>query len=74
MCLAIPACIKNINGEEGEVDFGSVSRTVSLIFTPEARVGDYVLIHAGYSMSVLSLKEAEDTLALFASMEENGNT
>jgi hydrogenase expression/formation protein HypC len=64
MCLAIPALIKTINGEQAEVDIEGVTRDVSLQLTPEAKVGDYVLLHTGYAISVIDAAEAEETLGI----------
>ena len=47
MCLAIPALIKSIDGYQAEVDIDGVTRQASLQLTPEAKVGDYVLLHTG---------------------------
>jgi hydrogenase expression/formation protein HypC len=65
MCLAIPALIKSIEGKEAEADMGGIIRRISLWLTPEAKVGDYVLIHTGYAINVLDQEEAEETLRLF---------
>ncbi|HAZ31467.1 MAG TPA: HypC/HybG/HupF family hydrogenase formation chaperone, partial [Dehalococcoidia bacterium] len=70
MCLAIPALIKSIEGKEAETDMGGISRRISLWLTPEAKVGDYVLIHTGYAISVLDQEEAEETLRLFEEIAE----
>lgn len=70
MCLAIPALIKSIEGKEAEADMGGISRRISLWLTPEAKVGDYVLIHTGYAISVLDQEEAEETLRLFEEIAE----
>jgi len=64
MCLAVPVLIKSIDGREAEAEIGGVSRRVSLWLTPEAKVGDYVLLHTGYAISVLDQEEAEETLRL----------
>lgn len=72
MCLAIPMRIESIEGTQAWVDMGGVRREVSLVLTPEARVGDYVLIHTGFAISVLDEQEAQETLALFAELEEAG--
>jgi len=66
MCLAIPALVKSIDGEMARVELGGVERDVSLALTPEARVGDYVLIHTGFAISVMDEQEARETLDLFA--------
>ena len=65
MCLAIPALIKSIEDKEAEAEIGGIIRRISLWLTPEAKVGDYVLIHAGYAINVLDQEEAEQTLRLF---------
>ncbi|MCD6302576.1 MAG: HypC/HybG/HupF family hydrogenase formation chaperone [Anaerolineae bacterium] len=70
MCLAVPMRIDSIEGEQAWVDMGGVRREVSLVLTPEAREGDYVLIHTGFAISVLDEQEAQETLALFAELEE----
>ena len=65
MCLAIPALIKSIEDKEAEVEIGGITRNISLWLTPEAKVGDYVLIHTGYAINILDQEEAEETLKLF---------
>ena len=64
MCLAIPAIIKSIDGYLAEVEIGGLTRQASLQLTPEARIGDYVLLHTGYAISVIDQDEAEETLKL----------
>jgi hydrogenase expression/formation protein HypC len=70
MCLAIPALIKSINGHQAEVDIEGVSREVSLQLTPDARVGDYVLLHTGYAISVVDEAEAAETMKLLKELGE----
>ena len=53
-----------------QVELGGVLREVSLALTPEAEVGDYVLVHTGFAINVLDEEEAQETLRLFAEMEE----
>ncbi len=65
MCVAVPSLITAIDGSEAEVDVGGISRKTSLMLTPEAKIGDYVLIHAGYAISIVDREEAEATLELF---------
>jgi len=72
MCLAIPLRVTRIEGDVGEVELSGVTRQISLALTPEARVGDYVLVHTGFAISVLDEAEAQETLALFAQIEEAG--
>jgi len=68
MCLAIPALVKSIEGKEAWVEIGGIRRKVSLWLTPEAKVGDYVLLHTGYAISVLSEEDAQETLELLAEL------
>ena len=70
MCLAIPALIKFIEDKEAEVEIGGITRRISLWLTPEAKVGDYVLLHTGYAINVLDQEEAEETLRLFEEIAE----
>ena len=70
MCLAIPARIVSINGYNAEVDIGGVRRTISLIFVPEAKVGDYVYVHTGYAISIVDEEQAQETLRLLEEMFE----
>ena len=70
MCLAIPALIKSIEDKEAEVEIGGITRRISLWLTPEAKVGDYVLLHTGYAISIIDQQEAEETLRLFAEIAE----
>ena len=64
MCLAIPGLIKSIEDKEAEAEFGGISRRISLWLTPEAKVGDYVLVHTGYAINILDEEEAEETLSM----------
>ena len=68
MCLAIPAKIMNLEGAKANVDFGQgVLREVNVVLV-EAKVGDYVLVHAGYAIQVIEEKEALETLRLWNSI------
>jgi hydrogenase expression/formation protein HypC len=70
MCLAIPARVLGIKDDVAQVDFGSgVSREVNVMLV-EAKVGDYVLVHAGYAIQVLDEKEAQETLCLWSEILE----
>ncbi len=70
MCLAIPVLIKSIEGKEAEVEIGGITRRIRLWLTPEAKVGDYALVHTGYALNILDQEEAEETLRLFAEIAE----
>jgi hydrogenase expression/formation protein HypC len=64
MCLAIPALVKSVDGLSAEVEFGEVSRQISIWLTPDAKPGDYVLLHTGYSIGIIDEDEAKETLKL----------
>lgn len=64
MCLAIPMVLVERNELEGTVELDGVRRTVSLMLQPDAREGEYLLIHAGYAIGRLDEEEAAQTLAL----------
>lgn len=68
MCLATPVSIGEIHGTKATVEIGGVKRTISLMLTPEAAVGDYVLVHAGYAIGILDEEEAKETLSLLEEM------
>lgn len=70
MCLAIPARILSIDGEQAEADVGGVRKTVGVMLTPHVKEGDYVLLHAGYAIGIVDSHEAEETLALFKELAE----
>ncbi len=72
MCLAIPAQIKSIDEEErmGEVDILGVTRKVALDLVPRAKVGDYVLVHAGYGIEIVDEQYANETLDLIRQFPE----
>ncbi len=70
MCLAVPAQIVKKDGYLAEVELEGVRRSISLHLTPEAKVGDYVLVHAGYAISIVDAEEAEGTLELLRQMNE----
>jgi hydrogenase expression/formation protein HypC len=65
MCLAIPAKVVGVNGESAKVDFGGgVLREVNVTLV-NVKAGDYVLVHAGYAIQVLSEEDAQETLRLW---------
>ena len=68
MCLGIPGKIVELyeaNGlKMGKVDFGGVTREACLEYIPEARIGEYTLIHVGFALSIISEQEARETLEL----------
>ena len=65
MCLAVPSQVKAIEGQYARVEIGGVSRNVSIILTPDVKVGEYILVHTGYSIGVINEEEAQETIKLF---------
>ena len=65
MCIAVPGKILSIENNTAEVNFSGAKRQVALDLVPHARKGDYVLVHAGFAITVLEQAEAETTLKLF---------
>jgi len=63
VCLAVPGKIESIMGDDpvfrtGKVNFGGIVKEVNLAYVPEAKVGDYVMVHVGFAISVVDEQEA----------------
>ena len=74
MCLAVPAKIVAIKDSLATVELRGVTREASLMLLPEAKVGDYVLVHAGFAMQVIEQRDMEETEALWAEMNGGPRT
>ncbi|MCE5228578.1 HypC/HybG/HupF family hydrogenase formation chaperone [bacterium] len=75
MCLAIPGLIVGIEGDDAltrtaRVSFGGIEKTVSLACVPEARVGDYVLVHVGFALQRIDEAEAETIFEMLEQSDE----
>jgi hydrogenase expression/formation protein HypC len=75
MCLAIPGKILSTNGETGvnhagRVSFGGIIKEVNLAYTPEAEVGQYVIVHVGFAISTLDEAEAQRVFEYLREMDE----
>jgi len=64
MCLGIPVRIKKIKGKTAIASVGGIERAIGIDLTPGVKVGDYVLLHAGFAIERISEKDAKETLAL----------
>ncbi|OIP25394.1 hypothetical protein AUK11_00405 [bacterium CG2_30_37_16] len=64
MCLAIPGQIKKINKDKAEVDFSGIRREISLILVTGAKVGDFVLAHAGIAIAKVDKKDAKEIIKM----------
>jgi hydrogenase expression/formation protein HypC len=71
MCLAIPAEVTELrDGGMAVVNLGGVRKEISIALVPEAKPGDYVVVHVGYALSLIDAREAAKTLALFEELAE----
>ena len=75
MCLAVPGKILDVAGDDpflrtGRVSFGGVVKPVSLACVPDAKVGDYVLVHVGMALSIVDEAEAQEVFRYLAAMGE----
>jgi hydrogenase expression/formation protein HypC len=70
MCLAIPLKLVSVNGNDAVGEVGGIQREVSIMMTPDVKVGDYVIVHAGFAIQVLDQKEAEENLELLRQIGE----
>ncbi|HVW08482.1 MAG TPA: HypC/HybG/HupF family hydrogenase formation chaperone [Bryobacteraceae bacterium] len=74
MCLAIPGRIdalhSNVGVPMGRVDFGGITREACLAYVPDARIGDYVLVHVGFAISRVDEEEAKRTYRYLAEMDQ----
>ena len=76
MCLAVPGQILTIEGEDvlrlGRVNFGGIVKEVNLAYVPEARIGDYVVVHVGFAISVMDEHEATQVFEYLKQIDELG--
>jgi len=74
MCLAVPGKIISMTGEDalsrtGRVEFAGIHKEVSLAYVPEAQLDDYVIVHAGFAISILDQQEAQQSIQAFAQLD-----
>ena len=74
MCLAIPGKVIELdeNKEHATIDYGDGTRRKANVSLVKVKIGDYILVHAGFAIEVLDEKEAKETLDLFREMLSNG--
>jgi len=76
MCLAVPGKIESISGGEdpitkkGKVNFGGITKEISLAYVPDAKVGEYVIVHVGFAISKVDEEEAMKVFEYFKEMGE----
>ncbi len=67
MCLAIPAKVLEIHGDDAKVDFGGVFRTVNISLV-DVKVGEYVIVHAGFAIEMMDEEQAKESLEIWAAL------
>lgn len=75
MCLAVPGKILSIEGMDpvlrsGRVNFGGIVKEINLSYVPEAKIGDYVIVHVGFAISIVDEEEAERTFEYLRQIDE----
>ena len=80
MCLGVPGKVMSIeenrleehdlNMAMGKVSFGGIAKEVCLVYVPEVKVGDYVIVHAGFALNVLNEEEAMEVFEMLSQMED----
>ena len=75
MCLAVPGKIVSIEGDDpilrdGKVNFGGVVKRVNLSYVPEAKIGDYVIVHVGFALSIVDEEEANQVFEFLKTIGE----
>ena len=70
MCLAVPMKLIKIEGTKGIAELGNLQREIGLLLLENAKIGDYVIVHAGYAIQILDEEEALKTISLLESYLE----
>jgi len=79
MCLAVPGRIISLTNDtdplarKGQIDFSGITKEISLAYVPEAEIDDYVIVHAGFAISILDEEEANASLLAFQELNESRN-
>ncbi|NSW93849.1 MAG: HypC/HybG/HupF family hydrogenase formation chaperone [Bacteroidales bacterium] len=71
MCLSMPARIVSIDGDIAQVSIGGAIFSAGLQMVENAKPGDYVLLHAGFAIQILSEEEADETLKILRELDES---
>lgn len=65
MCLAMPGKIISIKDKIADIDFNGIKKKVGMDLLPDAKVGNYVIVHAGFAIQILDLRDAKERLKIF---------
>ena len=78
MCLAVPGKVTEVYEQDGlpmgKVSFGGIVKEICLSYTPETRVGQYVLVHVGFAISQIDEQEAQEIFSYLEAIDEAGQT
>ena len=74
MCLAVPARVVSITGQIAQVELGGLTRQANIMLVPGLRLGDYVLLHAGFAIQTLDEADARETMNLLAEIAQIDET
>lgn len=69
MCLAVPGKVESVNGDSAEIDFSGLKRKASIQFIPDVKIGDFVLIHAGFAIQKVDKNVAKETIRIFKELQ-----
>lgn len=69
MCLGIPMRVVKIEGPFANVKTGGLTRRVNIQMVPKVKIGDYVIVHAGFAIEIINQDSAKETLSLFQQIE-----
>jgi hydrogenase expression/formation protein HypC len=69
MCVAIPMKVVEINGNVAVCEYENIKRTARIDLIPDIQVGDYIIIHTGFAIQKIDIKDAEETLKLFKELQ-----
>ena len=70
MCLGVITKVVKIDGQKADVEFDGVTQTISIAMTPQVKIGEYVMLHAGFAISIIDQTQAEETMELFVEIKK----
>ncbi len=70
MCIAVPMKVLKVDGDFGDAELGGIIKEVSLVLIDDVKVGDYVLVHAGYAIQKIDENEALETISFLKKLDK----
>ena len=70
MCIAVPMKVLKVNGDFGDAELGGIIKEVSIILIDNVKVGDYILVHAGYAIQKIDENEALETISFLKKLDK----